>query len=161
MSTTEHDNDSIDAALTMAIGEAIEPYELSQQQRASMKSRIMRRIQEPAPEGTSTVRYSEGEWFYLTPMIEKKVLYFDQQTRRETSLWRLQPGAEFATHAHSGVEECTVLEGDVTFGSHLLRKGDFHIADSGSEHPPASSRLGALLLISAAEADTVGATETP
>jgi len=159
MSTTDRDNESIDAALAMAMGEAIEPYELSQQRRDSMKSRIMRRIQEPAPEGTSTLRYSEGSWFDLTPLIEKKVLYFDPHTRRETSLWRLQPGAEFETHFHSGVEECTVLEGDVSFGSHLLRKGDFHVAAPGSEHPPASSRLGALLLISAPEADAIGPAE--
>jgi len=159
MNTRKRDNESIDAALAMAMGEAIEPYELSQQQRDSMKSRIMDRIQEPAPEGTSTLRYTDGQWFGLTPLIEKKILYFDQQTRRETSLWRLQPGAEFQSHAHSGVEECTVLEGDVTFGSHLLRKGDFHLATSGSEHPPASSRMGALLLISAPEADAIGPAE--
>jgi anti-sigma factor ChrR (cupin superfamily) len=156
MSTREKDNESIDIALAMAMGEAIEPYELSQQQRNSMKSRILRRIQEPPPEGTSTLRYTEGEWFDLTPLIEKKVLYFDQQTRRETSLWRLQPGAEFQSHVHSGVEECTVLEGDVTFGNHLLRKGDFHMANTATEHPPSFSRLGALLLISAPEADAIG-----
>ncbi len=159
MSTKAHDKEPIDTALAMAMGEAIEPYELSQHQRDSMKSRIMQRIQEPAPEGTLTVRYTEGEWFDLTPQIEKKILYFDQQTRRETSLWRLQPGAEFPSHIHTGVEECTVLEGDVTFGSHLLRKGDFHMATSGSEHQMSSSRLGALLLISAPEEDAIGPAE--
>ncbi len=159
MSITERDNESIDAALAKAMGEAIEPYELSQQQRNSMKMRIMQRIQEPAPEGTSTVRYNEGEWFDLTPLIEKKVLYINPRTQRETSLWRLQPGAELPTHAHAGVEECTVLEGDVTFGSHLLRKGDFHLATEGSQHPHARSQLGGLLLISAPVEDAVRATE--
>lgn len=159
MSTTERDNESIDAALATAMGEAIEPYELGQQQRDSMKSRIMQRIQEPAPEGTSTLRYPEGEWFDLTSLIEKKVLYFDPQTRRETSLWRLQPGAEFPSHVHTGVEECTVLEGDLTIGRHLLRKGDFHMAAPGSEHQTASSQLGALLLISAPEEDAIGPAE--
>ena len=159
MSTAEQDNEPIDAALAMAMGEAIEPYELSQHQRDSMKIKIMQRIREPAPEGTSTLRYTEGEWFDITPQIEKKVLYFDPQTRRETSLWRLQPGAEFPSHVHTGVEECTVLEGDLTIGRHLLRKGDFHMAAPGSEHQTASSQLGALLLISAPEEDAIGPAE--
>lgn len=153
MNVPDPDNFAIDSELAAAMGEAIRPYELSQHQRDSMKSRIMKRIQSPAPEGTLTVRYSAETWFNVTPLIEKKILYFDDQTQRETSLWRLQPGAEFPAHSHAGVEECTVLEGDLTLGSHLLRKGDFHLAATGSEHPPASSRLGALLLICAPEED--------
>ena len=156
MSTKDYNDELIDSGLAMAMGEAIEPYDLSQHQRESMKSRIMQRIREPAPEGTATLRYTEGEWFNLDPLIEKKVLYFDPQTRRETSLWRLQPGAEFPSHVHTGVEECTVLEGDLIIGRHLLRKGDFHMAAPGSEHQNASSQLGALLLISAPEEDAIG-----
>ncbi len=150
------DNLVIDPELAAAMGEAIKPYELGQDRRDSMKSRIMKRIRAPAPEGTHTVRYTEDTWFNITPLIEKKVLYFDDQTRRETSLWRLHPGAEFAAHAHTGVEECTVIEGDVTFGDHLLRKGDFHMAAAGVEHQLSFSRSGALLLISAPEEDAIG-----
>ncbi len=153
MSTPDFDNIAIDFELAAAMGEAIKPYELSQQQRDSLKSRIMKSIQVPAPKGTSTIRYSEDTWFNLTPLIEKKILYFDESTRRETSLWRLQAGAEFPAHSHTGIEECTVLEGDVKFGDHLLRKGDFHIAAAGAEHQDAISQSGALLLISAWEED--------
>ncbi len=153
MNTPDNDNFVIDPELATAMAEAIKPYELGQQQRDSMKSRIMQRIQAPASEGTSTVRFTAGTWFNVTPLIEKKILHFDELTRRETSLWKLQAGAEFPAHSHTGVEECTVLEGDVTFGNHLLRKGDFHIAVAGAEHQIATSQLGALLLISAPEED--------
>lgn len=153
MNTPDFDNSAIDSELAAAMGEAITPYELSQQQRDSMKSRIMKSIRVPAPKGTSTIRYTEGVWFNIAPLIEKKILHFDESTRRETSLWRLQAGAEFPAHNHTGVEECTVLEGDVKFGDHLLRKGDFHIANAGFEHQDAISKSGALLLISAPEED--------
>ena len=153
MNTPDNDNHVIDPELAAAMGEAIKPYELGQQQRDSMKSRIMKSIQAPAPKGTSTIRYTAGTWFNVAPLIEKKILYFDESTRRETSLWRLQAGAEFSAHSHTGVEECTVLEGDVKFGDHLLRKGDFHIAGAGVEHQDAISLSGALLLISAPEED--------
>lgn len=155
MNSQDPDELVIGSELASAMAEAVKPVELSQQQRDSMKSRIMQRIQEPAPEGTLTVRYSEGLWFDVTPLIEKKILYFDPQTKRETSLWKLQPGAEFPAHGHTGTEECTVLEGDLTFGSHLLRKGDFHLANPGIEHQAAFSRLGALVLIIAPELDAI------
>ena len=152
MSTSKQD-ESIDPALAAAMAEAVEPYELGQQLRDRMKSRIMERVGTPAPPGSTTVRYTEGDWFNVTPLIEKKVLYLDPDSRRETSLWRLQPGAELPSHRHHGVEECTVLEGDVTFGAHLLRKGDFHTAATDTEHPHAHSKFGALLLICVPEED--------
>ena len=155
MKSTDPDNLAIDPRLAGALGEAIEPYDLSHDQRESMKARIMQRVRAPATKGTNTVRYTEGGWFNVTPLIEKKVVHFDEQTRRETSLWRLQPGATLPTHAHTGIEECTVIEGDVSFGDHLLRKGDFHTATDEAEHPEAYSRSGALLLISVPEADAI------
>ena len=156
MNTPDPDNLAINSELAAAMGGAIKPYELSQHRRDSIKSKIMKQIQEPAPEGTLTIRYTTDTWFKVAPLIEKKVLYFDDLTRRETSLWRLHPGAEFPAHGHAGVEECTVLEGDVTFGNHLLRKGDFHLAAAGVEHQASFSQSGALLLITAPEEDAIG-----
>ncbi len=137
----------LDETTLFAFLQALKPRELGAQQRESLRSRILSRIGAPAPEGTSTVRAGEGGWSHITPLVEIKVLRRDLESRNQTVLYRLHPGAELPGHPHTQDEECLVLDGEIHIGDHVVRRGDMHIANAGSMHPPVSSPLGALLLV--------------
>jgi quercetin dioxygenase-like cupin family protein len=59
----------------------------------------------------------------------------------------MESGAIVPEHPHTLEEQCLVLEGEVWVGDHLLRSGDWHVAQPGSHHGNFSTRTGCLLLI--------------
>ena len=61
-------------------------------------------------------------------------------------LGKLEPGARYPSHHHTGSEEVYVLEGDLHMGSHVLRAGDFHHADAGITHGENFSEQGCTIL---------------
>lgn len=138
-----------DAEVFAAIGESFMPYELSSQQRESMRARIFTQIHAGPPDGTDTIRFDEGEWKTILPLVEMKVLRRDVANNNQTALYRLRPGAEFPRHRHTQEEECLVLSGEINIGDHYVREGDLHIAKPGADHPPVTTKTGALLLIRA------------
>lgn len=97
-----------------------------------------------------TIRADEGVWKEVAPGITVKQLWSDPSSGRQAVLARCAPGAVFPGHAHGHDEECLVLEGEIRFGELLLRRGDFHLARAGSEHPSAVSATGCLLYLSGA-----------
>lgn len=99
-----------------------------------------------------TVRADEGKWEPMVPGIERKVLSFDRERKRVTLLIRAQPGAEFPAHHHGEDEESYVLSGDLIFDGLVLNAGDYHLARAGQRHPVARTRLGCVLLVTAAAA---------
>lgn len=106
--------------------------------------------QVPKPDFPSiTVKADEGEWFSRGEGVEKKILLRDREQGVESYLLRLAPGASIRGHAHSLTEECVMLEGDVRVGSITLGPGDFHAVLAGTDHPPITSRGGALFYIRA------------
>lgn len=102
---------------------------------------------ETAPDKTVTLRREQGEWTPMAEGVEYKLLRRDETIERQTLLVRIAPGASYQSHYHEEFEECYVVSGDLSFGAHELRAGDYHVALPGSDHPPASSREGCLLLI--------------
>ncbi len=139
--------DRLDQDTWEALAAALKPRELGQTQRDSMRTRILARVSAPAPEGTRTIRAEEGEWIPFLPLVEMKLLRQDLENRNQTVLYRLHPGAEFPSHAHTQEEECLVIEGEMLVGDHAVRAGDVHIAAPGHSHPPIRSPLGALILV--------------
>ena len=129
------------------VGGAVKPAELSAEQRERMRERILRRVREPAPENTYTVRVAEGEWVRTSPTSEVKLVRRDWSTNNQSMLVRLAPGAEIVTHSHTQEEECVVLEGEVLIGEHCFRAGDVHIARPGATHVGLRTRTGCLLYI--------------
>ncbi|MEZ5666403.1 MAG: cupin domain-containing protein [Alphaproteobacteria bacterium] len=99
---------------------------------------------------TVTVRGDEGAWQPMAPGVEYKRLWRHPDGDRETIIVRVAAGAVYDAHHHSGHEECYIVAGDVRFGDHQLRAGDFHVAQAGVTHPAAASQGGCLLLISRA-----------
>ena len=139
-------SDVIDNALADALAAGLQPAELGVSQRSSLRDRILERIRDPAPEGTSTLRAGEGEWVALNELAQIRMLRQDESGVR-TMLVRMLPGGVIDAHAHTREEECFVIEGEVEIGDHRLRSGDMHVARSGTTHQRLLSRTGALLLV--------------
>lgn len=103
--------------------------------------------------GSVVRRAAEGVWQRVAPGIEVKTLFYDVTARAVSFLLRAQPNASLPAHRHTGNEECVVLEGECTLGDVTLRAGDYLFAESGTEHPAATTRAGALIYLRVAAAD--------
>ncbi|MCI3131053.1 cupin domain-containing protein [Phenylobacterium aquaticum] len=96
---------------------------------------------------TLTVRAEDGEWEPLSPGVSRRVLHRDPAGGWQAVLIRMAPGATLAAHSHASLEECVVLEGEFEVDGETVRKGDFHLAFAGRDHPAIHSRGSALLYI--------------
>ena len=105
---------------------------------------------EAAPEKTWTLRRGEGEWTEMAEGVECKLLWRHEKEARQTVLIRMAPGARYDGHHHDAIEECYVVSGELRFGVHELRGGDFHVGLPGSDHPQSFSQEGCMLLITTA-----------
>jgi len=61
-------------------------------------------------------------------------------------LGKLDPGASYPPHVHTGPEETFVLSGDLFIGEIKLPSGDFHTAAAGSRHGFNHSKGGCIIL---------------
>jgi hypothetical protein len=103
-------------------------------------------------------RYSigaqESEWKESgLPGIRSKVLAIDNVRGLVTMIVQADPGSIYPAHHHSGPEECYVIRGSVVIDGRLHRAGDFHHADSDSDHGPLLTYEGTEVLIVGAIAD--------
>ena len=57
-----------------------------------------------------------------------------------------EPGARYPAHVNAGPEDFFILTGDLVIGERKMRAGDFHHADSGSQHAENYSVEGCTLL---------------
>ena len=66
---------------------------------------------------------------------------------------RVDPGARYPPHHHSGGEDCYVISGEIIVAGQRLHAGDFHRAEPDSDHGVLASDTGAevLLVVSAAD----------
>ena len=149
MSQQESNDQTLPAALTEAMLEALAPVTPP----AALRARLLARV---AKSGSvpdfRTLRDTDG-WRVLAPGLEYKLLAYNEHTDNKSFLLRAAPGSEFPAHAHAGDEECIVLEGEFTMGDLTLHAGDFHFAPRGSHHPNAHTRSGALVYLSASARD--------
>ena len=97
--------------------------------------------------GTVTLRAAEGEWKPYRAGLEKKLLYLDRDAGMQTFLMRFTPGARLTGHGHAALEECFVIEGDLSIGELRLNPGDFHAVLPGSPHPDLTSKNGAVVYV--------------
>ena len=112
---------------------------------ASVRSRLMERSASARP---GVARTSEMEWRPSgLPGILVKVLYSDSRTGATTSLVRMEAGAKYPPHRHAGLEHLYILEGDLVFHDHTLHAGDYEVSESSTDHPPATTKNGCLVLV--------------
>ena len=111
----------------------------------AVRERVLKAARTPA---RYTVWSSDGEWME-TPLagIRAKVLAVDRVRSLATVLIRAEPGAVYPAHQHHAPEECYVIRGSVVIDGRVLRPGDFHHADEGSEHGEITTTEGAEVLI--------------
>jgi anti-sigma factor ChrR (cupin superfamily) len=103
-----------------------------------------------------TVMAGDGEWVQTPlPGVRMKILAIDPQRDRVTMLLRGEPGATYPAHRHTGAEECYVIKGSLFIEGRLLRAGDFHHAEGGSQHGQLHTDEGVEVLLVAAASDYV------
>lgn len=112
---------------------------------ADLKDRVLAAARTPA---RYTLGRADGEWLD-TPLrgIRLKVLAVDHARSLATLLIRADAGAVYPSHKHHGPEECYVISGTVVIDGRVLRAGDFHHADEGSDHAEITTIDGAEVLI--------------
>ena len=81
------------------------------------------------------------------PGIEARKLYVDAVNDRVTMLVRMKAGSSYPPHIHGSVEECYVISGDLSVGSHRMRQGDYQRAEAGSTHERQSTENGCVVLL--------------
>jgi len=131
------------------LGSAPVSAEFPAQRLAKLHDSVLRRVDEEQACSTPyvTIRRDEGDWNALVPLAAKKILNVNRETRIESYLLRLLPGAIMQQHRHDEDELCIVLEGDVSFDDIQLKAGDYHYACKGSWHGRATTVHGALLFL--------------
>jgi quercetin dioxygenase-like cupin family protein len=86
--------------------------------------------------------------------ISVRRLFVDPVAGRVTMLVRMQAGSAYPAHRHAGVEECYVLQGDLSIGDEAaMSAGDYQRMDTGSTHPIQSTKRGCLLLVTSSQHD--------
>jgi quercetin dioxygenase-like cupin family protein len=140
---TEPPDDLPDALL----GTALQPADLSQQQRERMRSRMIDQARRSGPAGTTTWRAADSPWIAIAPKVEVRQLFRDPVTGTHMSLVRMQPGGVIPAHVHEKEETFIILEGECHIGHHFLGTGDAHVAAAGSWHDHVTTRSGVLVLL--------------
>lgn len=120
---------------------------------AALRERVLALARKPAAIDLHVVRKGEGRWRPVAPGVSVRRLYVDRENGTLTVMMRMEPGATYAAHHHAGVEQCLVLEGDVSDGRERLEAGDFQCAPAGSDHPTLRTEAGCLLLLVASLRD--------
>ena len=117
----------------------------------AVRERLMDRVKASS---LYSLRSDEGTWTPgPVPGTRVKLLSLDQARNSATLLMRVDPGARYPPHHHSGGEDCYVISGEIIVAGQRLHAGDFHRADADSEHGVLASDTGAeiLLVVSAAD----------
>jgi anti-sigma factor ChrR (cupin superfamily) len=100
-----------------------------------------------------TVFPGDGNGFPTpVPGVRMKILTIDRARDRVTMLIKGEPGATYPAHRHSGPEECFVIAGSLIEGQ-VLRAGDFHHAESESDHGELHTDEGVEVLLVASASD--------
>ena len=94
------------------------------------------------------VRGTESPWEESGfPGVRVRRLFVDEAHDQVTMLVRMDPGAGYPAHRHSGPEECYVLHGDLRAGDVVLRAGDYQRLAPGSIHAEHHTQDGCTLFI--------------
>ena len=133
-----------DSALLVAA--AVEPHDPP----PHVRDRVLAATREPAQ---YTVRAAAAWDESGIPGITAKVLAVDQARGLVTLLLRGAAGARYPSHHHSAPEECYVVSGRIAIGDLVLQAGDFHHADSDSDHGEILALEASDVLLVAAIAD--------
>jgi quercetin dioxygenase-like cupin family protein len=135
---------SVDIA-SSAVGETPSP---------GIRDSLIDRIAAPS---NHTIAAADGAWVDSpVPGVRMKILAIDRARDRVTMLLKGEPGARYPAHRHSGPEECYVISGSVFIEGQILHAGDFHHAESESDHAESWTDEGVEVLLVASASDYLG-----
>ena len=141
-----------DAAMAVAL--TVPPLEPP----AHVRERVLAAARTPA---RYTAWAADAAWIATgLPGIRARILAVDKARSLVTLVIRAEPGAVYPPHKHHGPEECFVISGTVVIDGRVLRPGDFHHADEGSDHGEITTTEGAEVLIIGAVDDYLPAEAT-
>ena len=127
---------------------------ISEQPSPCVRDALLARIAAPA---NHTIASTEGEWVETpVPGVRVKILAIDRARDRVTMLLKAAPGARYPAHRHSGPEECYVISGSLNVEGRVLRAGDFHHAESDTDHDELWTDEGVEVLLVASARDYPG-----
>ena len=105
---------------------------LGEEPSPGVRDALLARVTQPS---NHTITSTDGEWVETAlPGLRMKILAIDRARDRVTMLLKGEPGTRYPAHRHSGPEECYVIGGSLNVEGRLLRAGDFHHAEGGSDH---------------------------
>ena len=95
------------------------------------------------------------DWFQhpLVSGIKVKQLALNKEKGYVMLLMKVAAGSQYPQHHHHGAEECYVVEGDLYVQGKLLGPGDFHHAESGTNHEPLYTKNGCTVILVVDPAD--------
>jgi ChrR-like protein with cupin domain len=99
--------------------------------------------------------WSEPEWEQVARGIECKLLATDTERHRVSMLVRLAPGASYPGHAHAGVEELHLLDGELWIDERKLVPGDYSQAAPGTGDDRVWSETGCTCVLLTSTSDVL------
>ncbi len=117
--------------------------------KASPPWNLLKRLLPPEAGGFASVHGAGLSGWHKLPVPGAffKLLSVDRERGFAVTMGKLEPGACFPTHDHSGSEDIYMLSGDLHIGDEVLHAGDYHHAAAGTTHPANSSTDGCTALI--------------
>lgn len=105
---------------------------------------------------------SQTGWKQLPiPGASVKLLSVERERGYAVLLGKLEPGARYPAHVHTGPENFYILSGDLFVGNRKIVAGDFHHADEGSHHEENHSVEGCTLIAVLSTTDPLVALAAP
>jgi quercetin dioxygenase-like cupin family protein len=97
----------------------------------------------------------EPDWEQVAAGIECKLLATDTERHRVSMLVRLAPGASYPAHAHAGVEELYLLDGELWIDARKLSPGDYNYGAPGTRDERVWSETGCTCVLVTSTKDTL------
>lgn len=98
---------------------------------------------------------SKPEWEKAAPGIHVQILARNAAAESVSMLVRLDPGTDYPSHRHAGVEELHLLHGVLKVDGRTLHPGDFIHAEAGSVDRRVWSETGCTCFLMTSAEDTL------
>jgi len=95
------------------------------------------------------------EWEEVAPGISVKMLATDTEKNSVSMLVRLEPGTDYPSHCHAGVEELHLLHGELMVDDRKFYPGDFIHAKAGSVDHRVWSETGCTCVLMTSTKDVI------
>ncbi len=99
--------------------------------------------------------WPEPDWKEVAPGICCKLLATDVEQDRVSMLVRLGPGVEYPPHAHAGLEELHLLQGELWINDKKLHPGDYNRGEAGTVDSRVWSETGCTCVLITSALDRI------